>query len=444
MSVNLAQMISMAGSILDYSPDVPTYRAELRRYLDESQRELFSMREWLFGQKVAHVQLHPDVTVAALTITRLIGTQGTNLTVLLQDPGARGIVPVWVDNAVVEISAATGLTQAVPVEVAVRMRVSSDSVVLEDSDGQNLLAAFGTATAVTAVFKHRFVDMPTDMVDVMSVTVREPNTERESIHNITRWEDENYLLNIDIVGRPTNFVLASDAFVPSPVKVPTCVNAGAAASPFPAGDYDVVYTHILGGRESASSPNSLLVTFAAGDNLNISGMQNNGNDNDTGLYKKVYFRGPDSDAFYATENDASTEEATTMVASAQIRAGYLRTSVRLPEHDGTYSRLRMYPRQDSEITVNVRYMARPPRLIDDSDSPLTPSEHHKYLVFRCCEQLFVKHGNPPLSEKYRLLAEAELVRMAKRYLTTKSQLLVKGNFTQSRRMGRPWRTLTHT
>jgi hypothetical protein len=64
-------------------------------------------------------------------------------------------------------------------------------------------------------------------------------------------------------------------------------------------------------------------------------------------------------------------------------------------------------------------------------------------VFRCCEQLFVKHGNAPLSQLYRQRAENVLTKMQKRYKTTRSQMLVKGDFRQSSTRTRPFRTLRH-
>ena len=202
-----------------------------------------------------------------------------------------------------------------------------------------------------------------------------------------------------------------------------------------AGDYDVVYTHLNGVRQSAPSPNSTLTTFTAAQGLGISGMQNNGADNSSGLRKKVYMRTPDSDAFYAVSTGAALESVTTLGAGTglSIPASYQLSKNRMPENDGIYKRVRMYPRQDEEMTITVRYLRRPGRLLDDADVPGFPPEYHQILVFRCCEQLFIKHGNP----------EAVLARMQKRYKTTRSQMLVKGNFSQSATMARPWRTLRH-
>ena len=440
--MNLSQLLSMAGSILDYSPDVPSYRAELRRFINQAYKELFSNDVWLFAQREDHIDIYPDVSVTNIQIN------ASGDTVVLFDPVNQPFAQ-WMTGAVVEITASSApFTDlfTLPVELQVRAFVSTNTLILETKDGQDIKPAAGGSTGVTATIKQRFIDMPLDCVDVLSVTLRYPSQERQPFYNLTRWEDESWMLNMDLVARPTNFVLAEDAMVPAPVIQPTLNNLGAVLSTVPgAGDWDVVYVHQVGTRLSAPSPNSTVVTFAATDGMSVSGMQNNGTDNSSALRKKVYVRSPDSDAFYEALSNPVLESVTTAGAPTGllISPAYQLPKYRMPEHDGIYKRIRMYPRQDEELTITVRYLARPRRLLDDGDVPSFPPEYHQLLVFRCCEQLFIKHGNGPLAELYRERAEAVLARMQKRYKTTRSQMLVKGNFMQSTTMARPWRTLRH-
>jgi len=435
-------MLSMAGSILDYSPDVPTYRAELRRFINQAYRELFSNDVWLFAQREEYIEIQPDVSVTGLSL--VIGPGGN---AQLQDPAGRALFRPWMAGAIIEVTAGTGgvAFPALPVELQVRIFMDGNNLVLEDKDGRDLVGATIAATGVAVTIKQRFVDMPLDCVDVMSVTLRFPSQERQPFYNLTRWEDESWMLNMDLVARPTNFVLAEDVVVPAPVIQPNCVNLGAVANTVPvAGDYDVVYLHEKGTRLSAPSPNSTVTNFSATHGLSVTGMQNNGVDNSSGLRKKVYIRTPQSDAFYEVSNASEAESVTTASGSGAglgIPVSYQLPKFRMPEHDGIYKRIRMYPRQDELLTITVRYLSRPPRLLDDSDVPGFPPEYHQLLVFRCCEQLFIKHGNGPLAELYRERGDAVLARMQKRYKTTRSQMLVKGNFAQSTTMARPWRTL---
>ena len=438
--MNLSQMLSMAGSILDYSPDVPSYRAELRRFINQAYKELFSNDVWLFAQREDHLTIYPDLSIEGLSI--VLGADGN---AQLQDPLGRALFRTRMAGYIIEFTASGGPVAA-PFELQVRIVMDGNNLVLEDKNGRSLTGALYAGTGMNVTIKQRYIDMPLDCVDVLSVTLRYPSQERQPFYNLTRWEDEAWMLNMDLVARPTNFVLAEDVIVPAPVITPELNNLGAVANAVPvAGDWDVVYVHSLGERLSAPSPNSTVVTFAATDGMSVSGMQNNGSDDSTGLQKKVYVRSPDSDAFYKVLTPQVKESVTTTGSpnGLAISASYQLSQYRMPEHEGIYKRIRMYPRQDEEMTITVRYLARPFRLLDDGDIPMFPPEYHQLLVFRCCEQLFIKHGNAPLAELYRERAEAVLARMQKRYKTTRSQMLVKGDFQQSTTMARPWRTLRH-
>jgi len=433
-------MLSMAGSILDYSPDVPSYRAELRRFINQAYKELFSNDVWLFAQREDHLTIYPDLSIEGLSI--VIGADGN---AQLQDPLSRALFRPRMAGYIIEFTASGGPVAA-PFELQVRIVMDGNNLVLEDKNGRDVSGASYAGTGMNVTIKQRYIDMPLDCVDVLSVTLRYPSQERQPFYNLTRWEDEAWMLNMDLVARPTNFILAEDVVVPAPVITPTLNNLGVVANAVPvAGDWDVVYVHSLGQRLSAPSPNSTVVTFTATDGMSVSGMQDNGSDDSTGLQKKVYVRSPDSDAFYEVLTPQVKESVTTTGSpnGLAISTSYQLSQYRMPEHEGIYKRIRMYPRQDEELTITVRYLGRPFRLLDDGDIPMFPPEYHQLLVFRCCEQLFIKHGNGPLAELYRERAEAVLARMQKRYKTTRSQMLVKGNFMQSTTMARPWRTLRH-
>lgn len=433
-------MLSMAGSILDYSPDVPSYRAELRRFINQAYKELFSNDVWLFAQREDHLTIYPDLSIEGLSI--VIGADGN---AQLQDPLGRALFRPRMAGYIIEFTESGGPVAA-PFELQVRIVMDGNNLVLEDKNGRDVSGASYAGTGMNVTIKQRYIDMPLDCVDVLSVTLRYPSQERQPFYNLTRWEDEAWMLNMDLVARPTNFVLAEDVIVPAPVITPVLNNLGAVANAVPvAGDWDVVYVHSLGERLSAPSPNSTMVSFSATDGMSVSGMQNNGSDDSTGLQKKVYVRSPDSDAFYEVQTPQVKESVTTTGSpnGLAISASYQLSQYRMPEHEGIYKRIRMYPRQDEELTITVRYLGRPFRLLDDGDIPMFPPEYHQLLVFRCCEQLFIKHGNGPLAELYRERAEAVLARMQKRYKTTRSQMMVKGNFMQSTTMARPWRTLRH-
>ena len=132
-------------------------------------------------------------------------------------------------------------------------------------------------------------------------------------------------------------------------------------------------------------------------------------------------------AYYQTSNSLVTE-ATTSLSGLSMDTAYFTASDRLPEHGGSYERVRLYPRQDADVTVTLRYLFQPPMLIEDTDVPLFPPSHHNYLVYRACHELFVKHNNAQLSELYRRKADQELLRMENRYLSEGATHWVKASF----------------
>ena len=58
--MNLKEMRTMVASILDYDPDVQSYRDEITRFINESYRNWFTSRPYEFSQKTVDVYTMPD------------------------------------------------------------------------------------------------------------------------------------------------------------------------------------------------------------------------------------------------------------------------------------------------------------------------------------------------------------------------------------------------
>jgi hypothetical protein len=187
----------------------------------------------------------------------------------------------------------------------------------------------------------------------------------------------------------------------------------------------VKYVFEDSNRKSTHSPVASATLVATGG-INITGgLQSTGTN--SGIIKRVYIRTPSSMAFYRSSN-STVDETTATLSALALDSAYFTSADRLPEHGGSYERVRLYPRQDSDITVTVRYLFQPPMLEEDTDAPLLPPSHHNYLVYRACQELFVKHENDQHSELYRRKADAELLRMENRYLTEGATHWVKASF----------------
>jgi hypothetical protein len=420
--MNLFEMRSMVGSIVDYDPNVQTYRDEVNQILNQIYLEFFTDRPWSFAQDTIELQVYRDVsdstgTLAAGANTVTVGT-------------ANFFLASWMQGMVLEI----GSTPNDNGEYIIQKVVSGTQVILEGFSAIDNVA--GTASITV---KQRYVDMPIDCVMPVSVGIRDviqgPHTH---FYALSRLRDEQLNLLLSITGLPTDWILYDDISVMQPVTPPTIALAGGATFS-EVGTYYAKYTFVEGTRESAPSPEaSISVTGAT--NINSSNLQVTGAN--SGTLKRLYVRTAASKAYYHVTN-TDVAENTDIENNLALAASYLSKGVRLPEHGGNYQRIRLYPRQDTDYLINIRYLRRPDMLIEDSDVPDLPVVHHRYLVYRACQELFVKHDNLSHSEMYRKKADAELLKIEQRFLTSGAQMWVKEAFTQDANFFGAQTTLTH-
>ncbi len=287
--------------------------------------------------------------------------------------------------------------------------------------------------------KNRYLDLPTDCVGLISVGVRDIKEDTLPHSNVSRYLDEVYDLDLNQTGRPTDWVLHDDVTIIPPRTAPVLALVGGGGAAPAAGTYQVRYTYVHNGRESGPSPVSNELTFAINDQINVTGLLNSGTN--SGLLKRVYIKTPDSKAFYAM-TQADVAEATMSILNIGLATDYITNSPRLPEHDGYIHRIRLWPRQDTELDMQVRMLFRPKELIDDADTPEFPSAHHRYLVYRACEELFIKHNNLQHSEMYRRKADKELLKMGNRHLSEGATHWVKQSYQSTQRFFPPTPSLT--
>ena len=414
--MNLSEIRDMVGSILDYSPDVQTYKDEVTRVVNQLYLEMFADRKWQFAQKSKNLAAYKDVT-------------GTGNTGAGAFTATSAVFATWMEGQIIEISGGSWSGDALSGEYIIRKVSSTTIVYLNNLDGSAATSGSTTSPASFRV-KHRYIDMPEDMVKVLSLGIRTPAQSSDTATgnatinflNCSRHLDEELDLDLDMSGRPTDWVRYDNYQMPQPITPPALASTSGSLT---AGTYYVKYIFRDNNRKSAPSAEAS-VTLASTGGINItSGLQ--ATTANSGIVKKVYIRTPDSKGYYESTNSVVTE-ATTTLSGLTIDSAYFTASERLPEHGGSYERVRLYPRQDSDITVTLRYLFQPPMLIEDTDVPLIPPSHHNYLVYRACQELFVKHNNPQHSEMYRRKADEELLRMENRYLSEGAAYWVKASF----------------
>ena len=416
--MNLQELREMVGSIVDYDPDVQTYRDEVTRVVNELYLDFFTDKPWMFAIKSSEISVYKDVSV-----TNGILVLGQNTITSTSNP----FLP-WMNGAIVEISGA-GSNDG---EYEIEKYGATNTIYLKD-----FAASANYPLGVPITIKQRYVDMPKDCAEVIAVGLRNPTqTPTTAFDYLPRFRDEEYGLLLSAQGQPTDWLLHDDETVLSPVLAPTIQEAPAGA--WIAGEYHVKYTLIYQNRESSPSPASS-VTLGATKKLEVTGMQNTGAN--SGYTKRFYVRTTETKAYYHV-SQVDVAETTTTVASLTVPTQYLISQDRLPENSGHYKRIRLYPRQDTDYLVSLRYIYQPPRLIEDSDTPEFPPSHHRYLVYRACQELFVKHDNLSHSEVYKRKADIELLRLENNYLSAGAGSWEMQSFAGSEYLMRANTTLT--
>lgn len=420
--MNLAEMRAMVGSIVDYDPNVQTYRDEVNRILNELYLDFFTDRPWKFAQETEEVQVYKDVTVTDGVINLNQNTITSASNPFLD----------WMEGAIVEIRNADDAN-------------TGEYVIAKSTTGILYLEGFSSTENkpnVTAVIKQRFIDMPEDCSEVLSIGIRSPTSGTQAhFEYLSRARDEELSLLLSSTGLPTDWLIYDDVTMTQPVLEPTLAADPAGTTWSAVGTYYVHYTFVHKNKESAPSPVASVASPTSGNwRLDLSNLQNTGTN--SGIEKRFYLKTTTNSAFYQVSN-ADIDETTLSISDLDLSADHLVNGRRLPENDGHYKRVRLYPRQDTDYLVEVRFVYRPDRLIEDTDVPEFPPDHHRYLVYRACQELFVKHDNLQHSELYRRKADAELVRIQNLYLSEGAGYWIKQGYRETTLKYQTATSLTH-
>ncbi|QDP52859.1 MAG: hypothetical protein Tp1111DCM603221_38 [Prokaryotic dsDNA virus sp.] len=420
--MNLAEMRSMVGSIVDYDPNVQTYRDEVNRILNELYLDFFTDRPWKFAQETEEVQVYRDVTVTNVSIAA-----GNNtVTVAAGTPFLS-----WMEGAIVEIQGAADVDNG---EYEI-IKVTPTVLYLDN------FSASASPGGLTVTVKQRFIDMPEDCSEVLAIGIRSPTSGTQAHFDyLSRARDEELSLLLSSTGLPTDWLIYDDVTMTQPVLQPVLDADSSGTRYSTVGTYHVHYTFVHKNKESAPSPVASATATTGSWQLDLSNIQNTGAN--SGIFKRFYLKTTTNSAFYQVTN-ADIDELAMTIDDLNVAADHLVNARRLPENDGHYKRVRLYPRQDTDYLVEVRFVYRPDRLIEDTDVPEFPPDHHRYLVYRACQELFVKHDNLQHSELYRRKADAELVRIQNLYLSEGAGYWIKQGYRETTLKYQTSTSLTH-
>jgi len=412
--MKLSEIREYIGNILDYQPSITSYQNQLNDIINENYFKLFSEKPFTFAQKQVLVDATKDLSLTTVTVTQNSATITT---------GGAGQFPTdgSMDGQVIDI---------LDVEYTVAWVASATTAYLTSA----YVAASGTPDATV---KFRYLDMPQDCVEIMQVLKRSMQmtpAEPGRMVPVTRYEDEYWNLPLNEVNIP-NYWVPFDDYSLVPPKAPTITTTTSGAGRG-ARTLEFAVSYVFAGRESALSPvTSVTLTDGQFPSITIAALPNT-----SGLKRRVYVRCteaginkfyniPEAGAalteFLPTSTGTFSYDTITNLSAFTASDVFELTYTAYDGVDGNVQRIRMYPRQDQDYELTVRYMYRPKKLIDDADTPEFPSASHHVLAYMSLRDVFIKHNNEQQAALYDRKVAQEMLKIEQRYLNSIAKRYIK-------------------
>tara|TARA_R100001594_G_scaffold6004_2_gene17675 strand:+ start:10544 stop:11830 length:1287 start_codon:yes stop_codon:yes gene_type:complete len=408
--MKLSEIRSYIGNILDYQPSITSYQNQLNDVINENYFRLFSEKPFTFAQKQVLVSATKDDELASITVTN---NSATITSTALFTTNMAGQV---IDILDVEYTIAWVATTSTAYLTAVYA---------------------GSSGTPAATVKYRYLDLPQDCVEIMQVLKRSMQmtpAEPGRMVPVTRYEDEYWNLPLNEVNIP-NYWVPYDDYSLIPPKAPT-ITAVTSGSGRGVRTLEFAVSYRFADRESALSPiTSISLIDTQLPAITISALPNS-----SGMYRRVYVRCPEAgiNKFYNISETTSGGSLFAFLPTSNGTFNYA-TDTSLSDFDdafeltykaysgvdGNIQRIRMYPRQDQDYELTVRYMYRPKKLIDDADTPEFPSAHHHVLAYMSLRDIFIKHDNDAQAALYDRKVAQEMLKIEQRYLNSIAKRYIK-------------------
>ena len=492
--MNLREIRSMIGSIIDYDPQVDTYQQEVNRIVNEIYLEMFCSHPWKFNQKAIDIYTKPDVNDSDAVITlsnysdeyphaeiQLSAGASLNLT-----PESTRFGQIKYDGEYVVIGgSATAINNGNYIidKQATDGRTLQITKYSSNSPRHHFTGTNGTTETVTASVQQRYLTLPQDCINILSVgiaNIQEIGTGTNALghmYPLSRRDEEELNLRNDLTGTPTNWIPYDQPpetvsrrvrdYVPRAHKDWKVVDAGSGGGWVP-GTYEFAMAYELHGEVGPKS-DAIQIDIAERPEFTFQDTTQLGV---YGLRKRIFFRmvaveglttGTDHEELFwrdlgafvyqgggASLNRVIWEDTTTAGTLPYQEPWWnfttLNSLLQVPRESVVLDnrwRIQLYPRPTTQTPIRVRYMYYPQLLQDDYDTPQSPIDTHRYLVYRACQELFVKHKNDAQAVYYEKKADDEMRKIEKRYLTERSTYNIKGSFKGGPMSLRPYRNLTH-
>ena len=98
------------------------------------------------------------------------------------------------------------------------------------------------------------------------------------------------------------------------------------------------------------------------------------------------------------------------------------------DESGPRQTMRVYRPPSKDMDIEIRYLARPRRLVADSDVPEWPVQYHHLLVYMALADICLQHGMQQQSQLYERKSTELLDRMKQKYLSRTNRKYVRRGF----------------
>ena len=455
--MNLGDLISFCGNLLDYDPTNATYREQLVAILNDAQTRTLTDRPWDFSMRDRTLKVYTDVSHEMSFVNGSATVAGINFpsSPSAIKPGSR-----W-DRGQLTVTDSNGATFQYLVAY-----VKSANQLFISRDFEGVTGTY------TVTLKFRDVYLPSDCMTVQNVSDPEVGIPAKALF-LSKWEREDANLDPDLLGTIEAYLPSEGKRTPAP-QVPRGVSVVAGVGQGirtinvymvnvygpAATNYPVYRPEVSDGWESAFSK---VATYTLADNQTLT-FTPEAIPSATGFYRRYYFTCPEANILAPVRvRDALGEQggppvigvdtidpqggvtlAPNLALSHLESQNFQSTSVRY-RHDqsAAYQSVQLYPHPSADQGLNVRMVVTPQRMMEDQDAPLVPASYAQVIAYAALENLTLKVDNPALSAVYQRKKDTLYKGMEQRFLQAVPRRIIKGTPTAGYKfMTNPYGKLT--
>lgn len=404
---NLSDIRTFTLNNLDYSPTNSDFRAAIDGYINDQYFGIFTSKPYDFAQREVKIPVYADLTLS--------GTKAGGASTLITVPAG---IPDWVEGQVLEVGG---------VEYEIVYKATATQILCEPA----LTSAIAASETIT--IKNRYIDLPFDCVSILNVMRRQLEITPQRVGRyvaVSRYEDEYYNLPLDEKNIPAYWIYADNAKLRAPRTVEATVIAGPAGSG--ARVVEAAQAFVYRGanekyyRISGLSP-AVSVSLTDAQKLEVK-LQNTFLNE--GWYRAVYFRSTENNLYHfrllGVFEPGFTTQTFNLTAGELADNTFAQPEYKLfRNNDGLTKRIRLYPRQDEDYELTVRYVYRPDYLLEDADTPDLPSSAAMSIAFAVLEELSMMTDNTGRAGYYQAKKDQLIRELDTRHLTSPARRYIK-------------------